>query len=1228
MPKTFAEIIKEAEKKGKYSKEFIENAEQNSEYSRYEQGRKNAKQLLKDMLLVYGSYANGDSEYAQVLVQLRELSEYDVTTGWDYTGEVGSYNRLMESVLKYEQLLDQKESELHSEAEEKLKIEKNGERVWASDTEIKADGKLMKDSIDISVRQNKIDNMRKINNDILYILERESNGRLPAEPADAIKISSVGKKFDMVDYGAPAPVQPLFRMGIEVDHSDRPLFPHEPNINDIAQGLVGDCFYLTALTNIVSMNPDFIKDAMRDNMDGTVTVRLYSKDEYGKYEPVYVTVDKKVDSYGGAFSGGGENCVWVDCFERALATSGMYSFRHQRRNYWKPVPPNIETIYAELLEKKEKGELVGETLKKARSDYPWIFRNTGDGNGETDELVKWPNYNSISGGLASVAMEMLTGPAYPARDISIPKNHNSYINLNCRSAAELLYIAAVNTDGNMDSKYFHAKTDVNFGATTREIAEKAWETINARRGNKPLWFTTDKQSFVEQFETVCNSLTQQIDGEVTSEKLIAAGKKFNYIPENANQDAARNLAVQANLTAQKLGAGRYNDAQNKFYQLIKECERRNLPMDCGSDRKQNVIAGGHAYAILGAYEDNDGRRFLRLRNPWGDRPLFSNGLETTFNEDGSKKYNWTKVEDGIFDIELGDFSELTDHMAVNGYNNDTVTVPNKISNRFGSIHDRAIIRSKSEMLEMIKIHILTLTDDGKEKYTTTGTAVLKNDVKGYMLIAPLRDIICKNRKIKTDDYETRHAISAAIPSMITEFLNQADSLLDEVYGNVGNKTETEILREIFLRFNTMQMQELEAIQNRQENKPWSEAKLDLIARTIMLMGKSDSISKVNNSSGIRFENQFERLKDMIDSIEPEGRLYLGDFSGNIDVEREDEYIESLYVGENGVKYADVVKSNGEKTTVTFSSIYDRINTFTFKDMRPEVSKGLIAPGSKIDVAPNAGGKAVPEIPEVIEDNPEQPEAEQDNPEQPEVEQGLPPAPLTVDINDNAAPVITELNTHASPSNAKNIVSVASFRDYLKLLNDIAEVLDGTDSRLVNSSGAFRALSDGISDARREMVMVSGRSFTDLADVLTKLEPLLDDYDRNCRDFPHNNWRRNTRVQACELLRETIRSAKVSNPEPCRRIEEDYSKKMAEHLLADSGERPDRERINQVAEKLLDNKQFKGHVTGKNLFLLSRASAKEVKSNVKTLQKEGKKHLEKNSAAAEQHRDRTIAGAVK
>jgi len=45
-------------------------------------------------------------------------------------------------------------------------------------------------------------------------------------------------------------------------------------------------------------------------------------------------------------------------------------------------------------------------------------------------------------------------------------------------------------------------------------------------------------------------------------------------------------------------------------------------------------------------------------------------------------------------------------------------------------------------------------------------------------------------------------------------------------------------------------------------------------------------------------------------------------------------------------------------------------------------------------------------------------------------------------------------------------------------------------------------------------------------------------------------------------------------------------------------------------------------------LLSRASAKEVKSNVKTLQKEGKKHLEKNSAAAEQHRDRTIAGAVK
>ena len=103
---------------------------------------------------------------------------------------------------------------------------------------------------------------------------------------------------------------------------EQPLFPHEPSLNDIAQGGLGDCYLLAALSAVVNMSPQFIKDCMRDNGDGTVTVRFFevpAKDS----DPTlthYVKIKKAVPD-GDVYSRGS---LWVQLIEHAYAASGLH----------------------------------------------------------------------------------------------------------------------------------------------------------------------------------------------------------------------------------------------------------------------------------------------------------------------------------------------------------------------------------------------------------------------------------------------------------------------------------------------------------------------------------------------------------------------------------------------------------------------------------------------------------------------------------------------------------------------------------------------------------------------------------------------------------------------------------------------------------------------------------------------------------------------------------------
>lgn len=113
------------------------------------------------------------------------------------------------------------------------------------------------------------------------------------------------------------------------DCTSIPLFTHRPNIKDVAQGDLGDCYLLAGLLSVVDQNAEEIMNIMKDNGDGTVTVcfKREETDASGKtsFTPCYVTVRKTVPVLKAnrldAFSSG---ALWVKMIEKAYAASGLH----------------------------------------------------------------------------------------------------------------------------------------------------------------------------------------------------------------------------------------------------------------------------------------------------------------------------------------------------------------------------------------------------------------------------------------------------------------------------------------------------------------------------------------------------------------------------------------------------------------------------------------------------------------------------------------------------------------------------------------------------------------------------------------------------------------------------------------------------------------------------------------------------------------------------------------
>jgi hypothetical protein len=104
---------------------------------------------------------------------------------------------------------------------------------------------------------------------------------------------------------------------------DSALYDGAPTADQLSQGEVGDCWFLSSINAELQQNPNFIQQHVKDNGNGTYTVTFYQK---GK--PVQVTVDGTVptDSNGtrlplthGDPDWGTGGPLWATIYEKAYA---------------------------------------------------------------------------------------------------------------------------------------------------------------------------------------------------------------------------------------------------------------------------------------------------------------------------------------------------------------------------------------------------------------------------------------------------------------------------------------------------------------------------------------------------------------------------------------------------------------------------------------------------------------------------------------------------------------------------------------------------------------------------------------------------------------------------------------------------------------------------------------------------------------------------------------------
>ncbi len=451
----------------------------------------------------------------------------------------------------------------------------------------------------------------------------------------------------------------------EIDIKNAPIFPHEPRMTDVSQHVSGECYLYAGLQNIARLYPQKIKEMIKDNGDGTATVRLWGKYKNPKtfekeYRPVYVRVDKKISRFGAVgleYERMAEDCLWVNLIERAYAMSGLHESELNDINL--PLSP------------------------------------------EEIKTKKWkPSVSGIEGGTENSFLEKMLGPDGESHSITIPnsgtiRDERLKVEKNMKAQEIIKDVNITNPESIAKHAFYRFYKDYVEKTGGELLSEKEFQNLSEgdvikQVENLCTLFNVSDFLHLENAYKVIKKTAENVlkETEASGRSTMYINHKLGAAFENAVDEVLAkaeyddNEADNAKSDFRKVynhvrdGISEIGIAEDipkrektiEFYNTVKNLLDKGLPVSCSTynNRKDMLSDERHAYSLIGAVE-TDGvpkRYFFRIKNPH-TKLESTNGAEYR-NENGEIVGKWVNVKDGIFDIELENFCYDFENLHYNG----------------------------------------------------------------------------------------------------------------------------------------------------------------------------------------------------------------------------------------------------------------------------------------------------------------------------------------------------------------------------------------------------------------------------------------------------------------------------------------------------------------------------------------------------------------------------------
>lgn len=424
---------------------------------------------------------------------------------------------------------------------------------------------------------------------------------------------------------------------------DAPIFPKEPSPKDIMQGKIGDCFFLAGLSSIVARDPSAVTKMIKDNGDGTVTVKMHDvvvskeRNEHGQeiekktFKPKYITFDKSVLHTDYSIrEHADKGAPWVTMLEKAYAIhKGSYTMLGEGGF--------ANDVYEAMLGK--------EAVKEPLTGGSFI-------NTMASVLNKEKNPLFPDGEKAKQIAGFIEGMESQVQDL-IQSGQQGQSGIEAVEKLVAKPSQIVIKGQSMETLKAGLVKDLNMSPEdAKKVTDKLFAVFKYGRDS-----VASSEELAEKLKKIDPPLSEDV------QKTVVKYAQPVSLPKEM-QEAIVN-ALKSTIAGPR-GSGQYSTYQNDMFAKIKDGLEQGKVMGAGTLHKieeegagqggvgtagEEVVkglVGGHDFSITGAVElkpgdkgypgpkDGPPMKFVKVRNPWGKLP---SGLAII----PSKLLNWAGI---------------------------------------------------------------------------------------------------------------------------------------------------------------------------------------------------------------------------------------------------------------------------------------------------------------------------------------------------------------------------------------------------------------------------------------------------------------------------------------------------------------------------------------------------------------------------------------------------------